>query len=436
MVTRRTDARRRRVLSEEFVPTEQLGGDCDAARPMDPYSYGANRRNQPKTTDLIPKRVRAVGAFLFAVLTCVGIINVLAIYAEPIGKVIGAEGAKALALSGSGTIANWFCCGCLFLASAICLQLFKLRQHKRDDYGGMYRVWILMSFLFLLASLDCAVDLRTMAARTFEHFTHRSLLGTPWLWMTIEMIVLGLVVLRMLFEMRISRVALASVTLVWLALVTQIVLENVGLPKRLEFVDTNLAYGNAILVGCGGILVSLTLYARFVYLHAHGFIAVKTAAAAISEEAAADSDSRSTVAESGLLKPKKSAKKTKSKKKTREVASQQATAEVPQPAATTTASSKKSAPKKTTGASSTSSKSSSSAASATTQTSAKKKTDSKKTAPAPANATSESSSRSVESAEPIATTESVDDSGAILKMSKSERRRQRKLAKRAARKAA
>ena len=66
MVTRRTDARRRRVLSEEFVPTDQ-SAVAGNKKPMQAYSYGANRRNQPKTTDLIPKRSLALSFFFVPV---------------------------------------------------------------------------------------------------------------------------------------------------------------------------------------------------------------------------------------------------------------------------------------------------------------------------------------------------------------------------------
>ena len=174
MVTRRTDARRRRVLSEEFVPTNEstvAGSD----KPMQAYSFGANRRNQPKTTDLIPKRALALSLFFALIIGIIAGLNALAWYAVPIAEVIGEAGAQSLALSGPGTLANWICCVSLLLSGGVCFQLFLLRKHKRDDYGGMYRVWILMALMFVIASIDCAIDLRTISAKLFESLTHRSL---------------------------------------------------------------------------------------------------------------------------------------------------------------------------------------------------------------------------------------------------------------------
>ena len=156
MVTRRTDARRRRVLSEEFVPTDQ-SAVAGNKKPMQAYSYGANRRNQPKTTDLIPKRSLALSFFFVLIIGIVAAINALAWYAVPLTEIVGEAGSRSLAIYGPGTLANWFCSVCLLLCAGVCLQLFLMRKHKRDDYGGMYRVWILMAAMFVLASIDLSL---------------------------------------------------------------------------------------------------------------------------------------------------------------------------------------------------------------------------------------------------------------------------------------
>ena len=160
MVTRRTDARRRRVLAEEFVPTSESA--VVDRKPFQTYSYGANRRNQPKTTDLIPKRLAALGTFFLFVLSLVAGLNLLAAKADSLRTILGPEAVDSFAISGAGTLSNWVCSLSLFLCSAVCIQLFWMRKHKRDDYGGMYRVWIVMAGMFFFASADCAIDLRSI----------------------------------------------------------------------------------------------------------------------------------------------------------------------------------------------------------------------------------------------------------------------------------
>jgi len=426
MVTRRTDARRRRVLSEEFVPTNQdaVAGD---RKPMQAYSYGANRRNQPKTTDMIPKRALSLSLFFLLIAGVVAALNALAWYASPLAEVVGSSGSRAFALSGPGTLANWVCCLSLFLCSGICIQLFFLRKHKRDDYGGMYYVWLLMAGLFFVASVDCAIDLRTIFAKLFEYATQRSLLQTSWLMMTIELIVLAVIVLRMLFEVRTSRFSLAAVLLVWLGFVGCIVLRNSGVPEQLAWVDPNVAYGNCVLLGCVGSLVSLVVYARFVFLHAHGLIQLKVYAEPTAEE---------------TERPAASTKRktTRSRKKTTpDSVTESEPASSPAPMVTTTATKKSSRSKpKSVETAPASKRRAKAKTSKPTPAPAKVRKKETATQPAtlkvPTKTTAEPEAS--QPSEPSASSDRLQqelEQIETVSMSKSERRRQRKLAKRAAR---
>jgi hypothetical protein len=224
---------------------------------------------------MIPKRAVSLGLFFLLVASVVAALNLLAWNAATLTSLVGETGTQAFALSGSGTLANWVCSLGLFLCSGICIQLFYLRRHKRDDYGGMYYVWLVMAAMFFVASIDCAIDLRTIFAKLFEAATQRSLIQTPWLMMTIELIVLAVIVIRMLFEVRVSRLTLAAVLLVWLGFVGCIVLRNSEIDSSIDWLDQKVAYGNCVLLGCIGSLAALTVYARFVFLHAHGLIQLK-----------------------------------------------------------------------------------------------------------------------------------------------------------------
>ena len=451
MVTRRTDARRRRVLSEEFVPTDEAAVTGNN-KPMVAYTFGANRRNQPKTTDLIPKRTLAVSLFFVLLAGIVAAVNTLAWYGEPLAEIVGEEGVRSLALFGPGTLANWFSSICLLLCAGICLQLFQMRKHKRDDYGGMYRVWILMSGMFLLASIDCAIDLRSITAKLFEFMTLRSLLQTPWLLMTIELIVLGIIVIRMLFEVRASKFSLAAVLLVWLGFVGCIVLRNTELPSDIAWLDQKTAYGNCILLGCVGSLAALTIYARFVFLHAHGLIKLKQKVKKVKPKAKA----RKKQADAVTTQPA-TTKKTKKKKTAQPVPEPTVTTAAPKAAPQTT--SKKAATAKKTVAPKT----------AAPKTAAPKNAATPKAKPASPLAQKQQQTKATKAAqqaeaesaaEPIVSTKEQKIAAArervaqkkaaaqqkaaaeaeaaledveTIPMSKAERRRQRKLANRAAR---
>lgn len=420
MVTRRTDARRRRVLSEEFVPTDEsaVGGD---KKPMQAYSYGANRRNQPKTTDMIPKRAGALFTFFLIIFSLFAGLNLLAYEASSLTAIFGQATTGSFAISGPGTLSNWVCCVSLFLCSGICLQLFFLRKHKRDDYGGMYRVWILMAAMFLLASIDCAIDLRTIAAKLFGYLTRRSLLQTPWLMMTIELIVLAVIIIRMLFEVRASRFTLASVLLVWVGFVGCIISNNSNILSQYAWVDQQVAYGNCILVGCVGSLVALTFYARFVFLHAHGLIQLKVDSPAATKAKPAKK-AKPKPAKEAQAKPAKEAQTTTAKPARKAAVSKTKTKPAPEPAPKPTLEpAAKSKPAANAGP--LSSRLKKSAAAKPPQPPAKAKP---KTKPVVANQPQAADS----SEDPLQEQLDKIDSSAV---SKAERRRLRKLAKRTAR---
>lgn len=421
MVTRRTDARRRRVLSEEFVPTDE-SAVAGSKKPMQAYSYGANRRNQPKTTDLIPKRTLALSLFFALLIGIVAVVNVLAWYADPLIEVLGEAGARSFELSGSGTLANWFCSICLFLCAGVCWQLFLLRKHKRDDYGGMYRVWILMALMFVVASIDCAIDLRTISAKLFEHLTHRSLIQTSWLLMTIEMIVLALLVIRMLFEVRTSKVSIAAALLVWLGFVGCIVMRNIQIPESIAWMDQKVAYGNCILLGCVGSLAALTVYSRFVFLHAHGLIQLK-----VKKKKAVDDSEQLETTESTAPKQKQKTVKTTSKSKTKTTA-QPVAATAPEPVA-------EPAIKKPKVVTQTKKTSSTKPAPSSRKTAQPKVVKQQVATPQskPAAAKKPRAPQKVAQPETPAELDSRLEEIESIPMSKAERRRQRKLAKRAAR---
>ena len=283
-----------------------------------------------------------------------------------------------------------------------------------------------MAMMFLFASIDCAIDLRTISAKLFEHLTHRSLTQTPWLMMTIELIILALIVIRVLFEVRASKVSLACVVLVWIGFVGCIALRNIQLPENIDWVDQNIAYGNCILLGCVGSLVSLTVYSRFVFLHAHGLIRFK-----ITKPTKQTGDSAAN---------EKIAKGTRKKAKTKVAAPQ------PEAAVSSTQTQKTTVKHKVVPASSDEPATAKparkkKAAAAPTPKPQPTQTQSKKVVKQKVVTTAKPASKPKQkpSTKPPASESSFDDIQEVLDeidtvpMSKSERRRQRKLAKRAAR---
>lgn len=239
------------------------------------YAFGANRRGQLKTTDLFPKRLWVIA---FCGLMLVGIvvaINALSVYAAAWQPLIGDAAAQAISLQGSGTLAGWMMSVLLLLTGLASLQIFALRQHRCDDYGGTYRVWLLVPPIFFIASAASIVDFHSITS-------HLVLLGQlDWLGehslipMTLKLSLLAVVMVRMLFEVRDSKSASAALVVAWMAVAISTVLNTTWAADRIASQDLALVYPNAVLTATIALFLTHLFYARFVYLHAHGIIAPK-----------------------------------------------------------------------------------------------------------------------------------------------------------------
>lgn len=241
------------------------------------YGYGAERRHQPKTTDLIPKRWRSYSLVVFLLMACVGLINLGAMQAPKWAEQIGAEGVEALSLSGRGSIANWFASFLFILTALASLQIYALRQHRSDDYRGAYRLWIWTAAVFALASMNCVVDVSSIALNLVRSLTDGSLVLRAWVPVAIQIVALSALVVRGLFEIHQSRGSVGIVLFVWLAYASAIALQ---LPQAeavvAELGDQRVA-GNCWLLGTAGLFLGHLTFARFVFLHANGLITVKAA---------------------------------------------------------------------------------------------------------------------------------------------------------------
>ncbi|MEE2825963.1 MAG: hypothetical protein VYE64_05000 [Planctomycetota bacterium] len=285
MANRRMNQRRRRVVLEEVTQSardaSQVGDAtmlADTGSSPDvggkPYSNSAQRRYQKKTTDLIPKRYRAVTLMIMLLVASVCGLNLLSAYSADWRDQLTASQIEAFALSGQGSLARWFVSFLLILSSLASLQLYALRQHRCDDYRGTYRLWGWLAVLFLLGSIQCSVDLLGLI-----HTAVASLVGTlpgdrlVWL-VTAKLLLLSALVVRGLFEVRVSRVALAGGLLAWIGFTTAIVLPIPSVGNRLAL-ELPLYYGNALLIGTSAVFLSVVMYARFVFLHSNGLLAAE-----------------------------------------------------------------------------------------------------------------------------------------------------------------
>ena len=282
MVVRRND-RRRRLMSDEYVPTHDdssastlddasetnLAADAKTRRT---YASGADRRNQLRTTDIFPKRTWLITALGILLVAIVALINSLAWFAPQWQSIIGAEGVAALSLRGTGTIASWFIGFTMFLGMVTSSQIYALRRHRCDDYVGTYRMWIWVPPLFAIASFAAVVDVWPIALNAATYTTGLVINHESLMPMTVGLVVIALIAMRVLYEVRESKAAFALFAFAWLTMAISVTLQSPWLSSKIASSDFVLVLGNSHLLTAAALLTGLLFYTRFVYLHAHGLI--------------------------------------------------------------------------------------------------------------------------------------------------------------------
>lgn len=274
------DDRRRRVLMEEVAapaeaeePTIAPAGKRSAATA---YSQSALTDLQWRVSDLVPIRPFLVAAIVLALMTGVAAIETIYICwqtspplprSSPLASLDRGQLA-AIDLAARGNLASWY--SSLLLAAGGCgaLIIFSIRCHRVDDYRGRYRVWLWTAAGLVWASLDSATGSHQAIGAIIGQLG-----GSPGLadmcWLALYLLVFGALAIRMGIETwhavgSFSTLSVAA-TLYLMAGMTAvgwIPLPGYLLATVLETTQVMLAH--VVL------LMGLMLYARHVHLDAQG----------------------------------------------------------------------------------------------------------------------------------------------------------------------
>jgi hypothetical protein len=217
------DERRRRVLLEDAQAASSEGGAGNepsrlsrrssgaTAAPGKRYSDAARPERQPRVTDLAPVRAWTLSVLLMSLLSLVAALIGLDGQVGDWSRLVGRANLAPLDLAAAGSLASWFRSVLLATAAVYSVLVFLIRRHKVDDYRGRYRYWMAATLLLLLGSVDASTGLH----RTFGALIARSsgLLtagdGAAWS-LILAGVLFGGLALRGLIEIRHSRGAVAS----------------------------------------------------------------------------------------------------------------------------------------------------------------------------------------------------------------------------------
>jgi hypothetical protein len=227
---------------------------------------------QPRLTDLVPRRL-----YVYAIFMAVGIgliAGLEALYAwTPALAARTHDGTIAtFDLDCEGSLAVWFSSMTLTLAGLTAVLVYTVRRHRKDDYQGIYRIWLWAAACWLLMSLDETASLHEGFKEMMACLTGTRLFGdgSIW-WVTAYVFLLGAVGTRLLIDMRRCRLSTGAMIAAAVCYVAAVVVQ-MGLVMPESGAREVMVEEGAEMLGNLLVLLAMGLHARYVLLDAEGLL--------------------------------------------------------------------------------------------------------------------------------------------------------------------
>lgn len=280
------DERRRRVLRDELAhPTDEDSDPALSAPPGAPkgpvraYAPAVLEERQLRFTDLLPVRPFRVALCILTALTAVAVIECCHIYLKTLPLDKFSAPLAALDVAQPGSIAAWFSSLVLAGATVLSLMTFGIRLHRVDDYRGRYRMWLWTAAALAWASLDAATNLHNTIGLGLAHAAGRPLdaaslqAACTISWMALYGLVLSTLLVRLSIEVWQSLPAFAALaTSALLYFMSSLAILEI-LPYQSPLVATVFRTSLEMLAHVA-LASAVLLYARHVYLDATGRLRV------------------------------------------------------------------------------------------------------------------------------------------------------------------
>jgi hypothetical protein len=253
------------VQKTKTAPAERTAVKTGGAN----YEPGVLDR-QPRIVDLIPRAAWAHALLLVLVLGVAG--GLVAVHRW---SAAGSVRASIFDPQAAGSLASWFSSTLLAVGVAVSMICYSLRRQRQSDYHGRYRIWLWTAGVVMLMSVAATSPWHMLLGKVVAQATGIAASGGGVLWwLGLSALVMSYVAVRLLFEMRGCRVSTAS--LIGAALAYTVV----G-AARLELDLAVEPATIALMAACGWLfghvlfVFSLLWYARHTVLDIQGLIQPK-----------------------------------------------------------------------------------------------------------------------------------------------------------------
>jgi hypothetical protein len=279
------DERRRRVLRDELAqPADNetadaaLAGGSSAKGPVRAYCPAVLAERQPRVTDFLPIRPLWMTVAILLAVTAVAAIECLHIHARtmPIGSL---PQLAALDAGQRGSLAQWFAAIALACGAALALVTFGIRVHRVDDYRGRYRVWLWLAAALAWGSLDAASGLHDSLGLALAYLAGQTsqpgslAAATTISWLALYGLVLGTLAIRLAIEVWCSLPAVAGLAIAALLYLVA-GLATLGMLPTGGPLVASVVHTTVLLLAHVALVSAIGLYGRHVYLDATGRLKV------------------------------------------------------------------------------------------------------------------------------------------------------------------
>ncbi len=273
--------RRRRVLKEEVLSastsraTRRADDLTDATDDAPRYSDAAGVENHPQVTDFVPRRYSTIALLGLFGVALSALTAALHYFVLPMAVSRGMNSAAGIDLAARGNLTAWLSAVVLFLASGFCVMTFSIRRHRIDDYRGRYRIWLGAALACLVLSANSVTGLHEVLADVLTRVTGWSALrdGAAW-WLALAGLPLAWVFARVLLDIRECRVGVALFVGAMICYAVSAA-RYLGYGPAAEARISPILIAAPLLLGHWLVFTAVVANARFIVLDAQGLVTVR-----------------------------------------------------------------------------------------------------------------------------------------------------------------
>lgn len=147
------------------------------------YSQSVRKTCQQRMVQLIPIRPGSLALVLGTMWTIWGLLLLAHYFFHVRGNETGRSGLLILQLfdvRSPHSIANWMTCQLWMLTAIVAWMIYRIRQHKLDDYRARYRIWIVLACIALFSSFDTATSALYLLGQSIDGWTRKEIGYGGW----------------------------------------------------------------------------------------------------------------------------------------------------------------------------------------------------------------------------------------------------------------